>query len=495
VGFSLFRCKGNQYLRGRKTECPTLIFYTNSTAGQSRNKIFKKMKKKSLLLTVVATIGLTTTTMAQVPNYVPTNGLVGWWPFNGNANDESGNGNNGAVNGALLTQDRNGSTNSAFSFDGISNNITVPHSNSLDLNIPLSISAWIKVDAYPNDGNEHYFISKFSGGPGNAMQGFHAAFSDWNNGDYLFWRYRNNTTSNWGGVSSSYTDFPNEGNWFQIVLTTDGVNDKFYVNGNLINSAPSSILGLNSADLLFGQDQNYSSASRNFAGNLDDIGIWNRTLTEQEITDLFNSINCSNNLTITPQNNALNTGNNASLSATTSDANPNYIWQSDFGQGFQTLNNYGSYSGANTATLNISSVQLRNHNQPIRAISTSGNCIDTSNVATISISDTCINLITVTDTLIINTTLGVQPNLTTNTIKVFPNPANTHITIDYGNFSSMSGYSIKIINALSQEVFSSAINQQTSFIDLSTWSGDGIYFVQILDSQSNVIENRKIVLQ
>jgi hypothetical protein len=36
--------------------------------------------------------------MAQVPSYVPTNGLVGWWPFNGNANDESGNGNNGTVN-------------------------------------------------------------------------------------------------------------------------------------------------------------------------------------------------------------------------------------------------------------------------------------------------------------------------------------------------------------------------------------------------------------
>ncbi len=44
----------------------------------------------------------------QIPSYVPTNGLVGWWPFNGNANDESGNGNNGTVNGASLTSDRFG---------------------------------------------------------------------------------------------------------------------------------------------------------------------------------------------------------------------------------------------------------------------------------------------------------------------------------------------------------------------------------------------------
>ncbi len=56
------------------------------------------MKFKSILLTAVAALSLTTATMAQVPNYVPTNGLVGWWPFNGNANDESGNGNNGIVN-------------------------------------------------------------------------------------------------------------------------------------------------------------------------------------------------------------------------------------------------------------------------------------------------------------------------------------------------------------------------------------------------------------
>ena len=53
----------------------------------------------------------------NVPNYVPTNGLVGWWPFNGNANDESLNGNNGMVSGASLMNDRNGVANSSYSFD------------------------------------------------------------------------------------------------------------------------------------------------------------------------------------------------------------------------------------------------------------------------------------------------------------------------------------------------------------------------------------------
>ena len=59
---------------------------------------------------------ITVNLWAQVPNYVPTNGLVGWWPFNGNANDESGNGNNGTNNGATLTADRFGNVNKSYLF-------------------------------------------------------------------------------------------------------------------------------------------------------------------------------------------------------------------------------------------------------------------------------------------------------------------------------------------------------------------------------------------
>ncbi len=68
-----------------------------------------------------------------IPNYVPSNGLVGWWPFNGNANDESGNGNNGTVNGATLNTDRFGLVNAAYDFDGLSDFITVNNSASFNL--------------------------------------------------------------------------------------------------------------------------------------------------------------------------------------------------------------------------------------------------------------------------------------------------------------------------------------------------------------------------
>ena len=61
---------------------------------------------------------LSLSSAAQIPNYIPNDGLVAWWPFNGNANDESGNNNNGSVLGAELTTDRNNQPGNAYYFDG-----------------------------------------------------------------------------------------------------------------------------------------------------------------------------------------------------------------------------------------------------------------------------------------------------------------------------------------------------------------------------------------
>jgi hypothetical protein len=97
------------------------------------------MKKYTLLFTI--TLGLNTMILSQIPNYVPSNGLVGWWPFSGNANDFSGNGNNGTVNGATLTTDRFGQSNNAYSFDGINDFISFLSDFDYEL---FTINLWIK---------------------------------------------------------------------------------------------------------------------------------------------------------------------------------------------------------------------------------------------------------------------------------------------------------------------------------------------------------------
>ena len=59
----------------------------------------------------------------------------------------------------------------------------------------------------------------------------------------------------------------------------------------------------------------------------------------------------------------------------------------------------------------------------------------------------------------------------------------------------MAGYTIKIENNAGQQVFQNLINQSQFYIDLSTWSGNGLYYVHLLDPQGNTVTIRKIVLQ
>jgi len=71
-------------------------------------------------LLTIKTLILCFSALAQVPAYVPSQGLLAWYGFSGNANDASGNGNNLTNNGATLTADRYGNANSAYQFNGTS---------------------------------------------------------------------------------------------------------------------------------------------------------------------------------------------------------------------------------------------------------------------------------------------------------------------------------------------------------------------------------------
>ena len=110
--------------------------------------------------TTLSVSGINSTATPSACPTLPINlqtGLVGYWPFCGNANDESGNGYNGAVNGASLTSDRDGNANSAYSFNGSSfidlGNISgIGYSSSQD----ITMSFWI------NEGASGTVISKYT---------------------------------------------------------------------------------------------------------------------------------------------------------------------------------------------------------------------------------------------------------------------------------------------------------------------------------------------
>jgi len=83
-------------------------------------------------------------TFTIIPDTVDlTRGLVAYYPFNGNANDESGNGNNGTINGPVLADDRAGNSNSAYFFDGIDDYMDIGNDSSIKPQLPVSFSYWI----------------------------------------------------------------------------------------------------------------------------------------------------------------------------------------------------------------------------------------------------------------------------------------------------------------------------------------------------------------
>jgi uncharacterized protein (TIGR02145 family) len=90
---------------------------------------------------------------------------------------------------------------------------------------------------------------------------------------------------------------------------------------------------------------------------------------------------------------------------------------------------------------------------------------------------------------------GISPIINSNSIKVFPNPSNSNISIDYSNQEMMIGYSLKITNSIGQEVFQSAITQQVFYIDFTTFNGNGVYFIHTINTQGNTVDIRKVVLQ
>lgn len=122
--------------------------------------------------------------------------------------------------------------------------------------------------------------------------------------------------------------------------------------------------------------------------------------------------------------------------------------------------------------------------------------LDTTEITALYNENICYQNVTVTDTLKINTTItSYNPVTYLNTIKVYPNPTNDHITIDYGNYSKLSGYTLKITNSLGSLVYSTVVTQQQSYLSLSSFGGKGLYFIYLNDQNGNLISTKKIVLE
>ncbi len=200
------------------------------------------------------------------------------YPFTGNANDVSANGNNAHVNGATLAQDRFGWANHAFSFDGIQSYLQAPTLGALNSNY-TTVSFWIKVNNLPATGEA--FLLSFGGWQERWK------ISLPNHGKPVW------TTNNSSGISDMDAGTGNElvpGQWRHLVFVHDGTNDIIYMNG--VQVATKAVAGtMNNTTKPLGIGYNPIDIGNYFDGSLDEVEIFNTALSPAEITALYTAQN------------------------------------------------------------------------------------------------------------------------------------------------------------------------------------------------------------
>ena len=217
-------------------------------------------------------------------------GLVADYPFINNSFDISGNENNPSVNGATLSNDRFNNINNAYSFDGIDDKMTIQNSSSLSFTDGMTLVIWLKIDEYYSTGKEHLIFHKQEN-IGASQVGCHLQLSDFSDVDRLIYRCRNGQGSNWASVDSDWSNLT-LGAFNQIVITTNDSKLKLYINNQLQDEFPitsfNNVGMSNSASIEIGGPWNsHLSPQTYFNGSLDDIRIYNRALSQNEITELY----------------------------------------------------------------------------------------------------------------------------------------------------------------------------------------------------------------
>jgi hypothetical protein len=201
-------------------------------------------------------------------------GLIAWYPFNGNANDESGKGNHGVVSGATLVPNKLGLPNSAYSFS----NSTGENSKRIEANINttsitngLSIVWWVK-----RNGNGYRSPRPFEFWPGSESEGKFA--SNIRNGEDTMLFEHNIAGTN---VTFSIPYTPNN-EWTHYVYTVGNGAAKFYVNGVLQHTQAVNTTTIKLGDKVAFGRMNHPLYDA-FNGILDDIAIYNRVINQAEV--------------------------------------------------------------------------------------------------------------------------------------------------------------------------------------------------------------------
>jgi len=200
--------------------------------------------------------------------------LIAWWPGDGTAADIAGTNNGTLQNGAAFGP---GLVSQAFSFDGVDDQVTVPDSAALRVTGQITIAAWIRYAACTHSFGWCNIVSKAPDGQAR----------NWNYG-LIVNRFSGQLSFVNGNGASYFVQYagPNltDNSWHHVAVTYGAGRVRYYVDGAEVLSASNSVpLTANSAALEIGRESGEIAERAAFAGQLDELQIYGRVLTEAEI--------------------------------------------------------------------------------------------------------------------------------------------------------------------------------------------------------------------
>lgn len=249
------------------------------------------------LIGTLSIILLSLTATAQL-----TNGLIGHWTFNGNANDVSGNNLNGTSTQVTYVPGKLGLPNTAASFNGTSSFISIPY-NSVMNTAKFSIAAMVKVNGFYKGTCQANAIlwrsDQFYSGYYSLLFFDNPYTNNCNIVDttknVFAGQVGNLTGSNTAQWKYTPTVVPNQ--WYCVVTTFDSTQSKVYVDGVLMSTFNVSPGPLGSSNKGIGIGANIFNASSNYPywlnGEIDDLRLYNRVLSPSEVSSfcgLFDTV-------------------------------------------------------------------------------------------------------------------------------------------------------------------------------------------------------------
>lgn len=204
--------------------------------------------------------------------------MVAYYPFNGNANDETGNGNNGTVIGAVLTMDRFGQVDKAYEFVS-PNHIEVPANVSF-FNNQFTISYWSKIGSYFGERGVFSCVGQDGG------------YQQYYSGTSFAYLILYNFLPGGGFGSANISNPPPVGSWHHFAVTYEklGTNASItmlYVDGQWVKTDNFDLAIGYPGGNIFHIGQNHGGV--NFQGVLDDIRVYDAVLDAAEISALYNT--------------------------------------------------------------------------------------------------------------------------------------------------------------------------------------------------------------